>query len=228
MTQDELAEKLFVTRQTVSNYETGRSRPDVEMLTKIAEILGVDANTVIYGKQEPPQLRQEKLRLAVAAGITLVLAVLWFWLEPVFRSHKSTTYDAVPLQLLAIVELPAFLMMLGWTVMQGCHVFLGAKRPKEERVKWLRRGLLIALAAWLLLTLPPLADMIRLDVTRWQWMKTHTSYSSADFVLAEPWQSIVWNPVSYWLLWGTLNYWAVFPFLGAGLWLGGVPMRKGK
>ena len=29
MTQDELAEALFVTRQTVSNYETGRSRPDV-------------------------------------------------------------------------------------------------------------------------------------------------------------------------------------------------------
>ena len=30
MTQDELAEKLFVTRQTVSNYETGKSRPDVD------------------------------------------------------------------------------------------------------------------------------------------------------------------------------------------------------
>ena len=27
--QDELAERLFVTRQTVSNYEIGRSRPDV-------------------------------------------------------------------------------------------------------------------------------------------------------------------------------------------------------
>ena len=39
MTQDELAEKLFVTRQTVSNYETGRSRPDVEMLASIAEAL---------------------------------------------------------------------------------------------------------------------------------------------------------------------------------------------
>ena len=49
MTQDELAEALFVTRQTVSNYETGRSRPDVEMLLKIAEVLNADANTVLYG-----------------------------------------------------------------------------------------------------------------------------------------------------------------------------------
>ena len=46
LTQDQLAEKLFVTRQTVSNYETGRSRPDIEMLTKIADVLDVDANTV--------------------------------------------------------------------------------------------------------------------------------------------------------------------------------------
>ena len=32
MTQDDLARALFVTRQTVSNYETGKSRPDIEML----------------------------------------------------------------------------------------------------------------------------------------------------------------------------------------------------
>ena len=36
MTQDALAESLFVTRQTVSNYETGKSRPDVDMLVKIS------------------------------------------------------------------------------------------------------------------------------------------------------------------------------------------------
>ena len=29
LTQEELAERLHVSRQTVSNYETGRSRPDV-------------------------------------------------------------------------------------------------------------------------------------------------------------------------------------------------------
>ena len=39
LSQDQLAEALHVTRQTVSNYETGRSRPDVEMLTALAEAL---------------------------------------------------------------------------------------------------------------------------------------------------------------------------------------------
>ena len=37
MTQDELAEKLFVSRQTISNYETGKSNPNIDMLLKIAE-----------------------------------------------------------------------------------------------------------------------------------------------------------------------------------------------
>lgn len=52
MTQDELAEKLFVTRQRVSNYETGRSRPDVEMMLSIAEALDTDANAVLYAAAE--------------------------------------------------------------------------------------------------------------------------------------------------------------------------------
>ena len=30
MTQDDLAERLFVSRQTVSNYETGKSNPDLD------------------------------------------------------------------------------------------------------------------------------------------------------------------------------------------------------
>ena len=51
MTQDELAEKLFVTRQTVSNYETGKSRPDIEMLERIAEVLDADIRQVLYGKK---------------------------------------------------------------------------------------------------------------------------------------------------------------------------------
>ena len=73
MTQDELAEKLFVTRQTVSNYETGRSRPDVDMLAKIAEVLEIDANTVIYGPPAEISKKQEYMKLALCAGHRLGL-----------------------------------------------------------------------------------------------------------------------------------------------------------
>ena len=53
LTQEELAEQLFVTRQTVSNYENGRTRPDVEQILRLAEIFGTDANAVLYGPPVP-------------------------------------------------------------------------------------------------------------------------------------------------------------------------------
>ena len=227
LTQDDLAEKLFVTRQTVSNYETGRSRPDVEMLVKIAEALGVDANTVLYGP-EPEQHHWEKRKLAVGLALCLVLAALWFWLQPVFKAHKQTTYDTVPLVLLHMLVFAPLLAAVGWTAMQGSHVYLGTKKPKENQVRWIRRGAWIVLGLWFVLVVPMLVDLVRLDVTRWLWVTADnfTSYSSADFVLPQPWQSIVWNPVSSALLWGNLNLWGLFPFLGAALWLGGFPRGR--
>ena len=47
--QEQLAQLLFVTRQTVSNYETGRSRPDVKTLVKLAGLLDIDVTDLIYG-----------------------------------------------------------------------------------------------------------------------------------------------------------------------------------
>ena len=40
MTQEELAEKLNVARQTVSKWETGETFPDVDSLKKLAILLG--------------------------------------------------------------------------------------------------------------------------------------------------------------------------------------------
>ena len=67
MTQEALAEALFVTRQTVSNYETGRSRPDVEMLTALAEALGADAVINIrYGSSSVMQGAAEVIAYGTA------------------------------------------------------------------------------------------------------------------------------------------------------------------
>ena len=52
MTQDELAEKLNVTRQAVSNWENGKTQPDVETLTQLAEVFGVSVERIIYGREK--------------------------------------------------------------------------------------------------------------------------------------------------------------------------------
>lgn len=41
MTQEQLAEKLFVSRELISKWETGKSNPDHKMLMKTAEIFSV-------------------------------------------------------------------------------------------------------------------------------------------------------------------------------------------
>ena len=42
LSQEELAKRIGVSRQTISNWENGRSEPDLETLGRIAELLGVE------------------------------------------------------------------------------------------------------------------------------------------------------------------------------------------
>ena len=57
-TQEQLAQKLNVTRNTISNYETGHSNPDIEMLQMLAEALETDPNTLIYGEKKNQSVDQ--------------------------------------------------------------------------------------------------------------------------------------------------------------------------
>ena len=53
MTQEQMAEKLFVTRQTVSLWENGKTQPDIQTLEHISECFDVDLMTVLYGAAAP-------------------------------------------------------------------------------------------------------------------------------------------------------------------------------
>lgn len=46
-TQVKLAEKLDVSQNTISNWETGVSKPDVPMVAKIAKIFDCDVSVVV-------------------------------------------------------------------------------------------------------------------------------------------------------------------------------------
>lgn len=49
ITQEELAEKLYVSRQTVSRWETDSTFPDVETVIKLCEIFGCNMDTLVRG-----------------------------------------------------------------------------------------------------------------------------------------------------------------------------------
>lgn len=55
--QDELAKQLYVSHQTISNHETGKSQPDFKMIQKYADFYHVETHNLIYndlskGKKE--------------------------------------------------------------------------------------------------------------------------------------------------------------------------------
>ena len=47
MSQDELAEKVFVTRQAVSRWENGETTPNTETLKLLSKLFDVSINTLL-------------------------------------------------------------------------------------------------------------------------------------------------------------------------------------
>ena len=71
MTQESMAEQLNVTRQAISNWETGKTQPDIDTLHKISALFGTDINEVIYGAKQSPIIEYKEKGVAAAqTGIT--------------------------------------------------------------------------------------------------------------------------------------------------------------
>lgn len=47
MSQEEVAKRLFVTRQTISNWENGKNYPDLSMLVKISDVYQVSIDSLL-------------------------------------------------------------------------------------------------------------------------------------------------------------------------------------
>lgn len=70
MTQEQVAEKIGITRQALSSYESGRTRPDIDMLMRLSEIYGTDIDGILYGQEK--RLKTIS-RINTAAKILLIL-----------------------------------------------------------------------------------------------------------------------------------------------------------
>lgn len=82
LTQDALAERLHVTRQAVSSWETGKTQPDIETLTALAGALNADIRELIYGpgRVERPYTRFQR-RYIVCTAICILVFLAWCVLE---------------------------------------------------------------------------------------------------------------------------------------------------
>lgn len=120
LTQDDLAQTVHTTRQTISNYETGRSRPDVETLQRLADALGVELTALLDGEPSADARRAALRRLCIMGIVTLALAGLWAYLHAVcLRQYQRG--DIAPLAAALIAE-PLLLCTLAWTLLQALHM----------------------------------------------------------------------------------------------------------
>lgn len=107
ITQDALAEKLHVTRQAISNWENDKTKPDIESLEMLAEVLEVDIEELIYGEKKEVVVSQDKTKqknrikitLAVVGSIFVAsgLAILFFGFWQDFSISLQTAFSVIPM-----------------------------------------------------------------------------------------------------------------------------------
>ena len=106
--QEDLAEQLSVTRQTVSGWETGRRQPDLDTLKKLAEALDVDVHELIYGVKPgtyPMYQRKYVLCSAITGGIAAALLLFRLFILPSL-TVMGNTYRWGSLLTISCVLLP--------------------------------------------------------------------------------------------------------------------------
>ena len=108
-TQQELAMKLNVVRQTVSKWEKGLSVPDAEILVEIADVLDTDVS-VLLGKEVSDEESRDEVALQLAK-ISEQLAI---------KNRKSKRiWKAVGIILLVIIIFNILLMIFGGIASKG-------------------------------------------------------------------------------------------------------------
>lgn len=213
LTQEELAEKLFVTRQTVSNYENGKSRPDVDMIVRIGEVLDADANTVIYGIPEEMDKRRKYRRMLVLTGILVLVSVLFAWLNPVTKELRNDAWFCLPFALVRYFGLPAVWMLAGWWLMDILSLLISYKQWDQPFIRYVR----IALATLLLI-----AFAILLVQVVYTGIGDYLRYTTDGFELTYPSIPVL----SYFVTTVTYRYPMIYSFFGIIFRFIGLPKRN--
>lgn len=117
LSQEELAERLYVSRQTISNWETGKSYPDIHSLLLLSTLFQVSLDELVKGDIE---MMEEEIKETEIKKL---------------RAYSKVLTGLMAAMVLSAVPLSAWLGVYGmvfWGVLAGITVFVCFK---VERVK---------------------------------------------------------------------------------------------
>lgn len=154
LTQQQLADRLHVTRQSVSSWELGRTEPDFETAGRLAEIFGTSVSSLLGEDEKPPYPRFQKrfvLGFAVCAGLLLAVSGLELGLFSYWR--KLHDYGAMLYAALWKLSAPP---LLWYSSGLGVVCFFAMWTPvrcgKQARLAFFTGALLLGLPVLVLLT----------------------------------------------------------------------------
>lgn len=167
LSQEELAERLYVTRQTISNYETGRSDPDVEMLTRLAEALDTDIQLLIYG--EPKKRDMKQIRRAAARLAVILLLYVIFQIIAGYEEDAARTRFAMPgiSLFMRLTGYPVLFLWAGSLVTSLIMAVTGGTSPFLARKGMIHRAVFVPFAGCLLFTAPYSLSFLAMKI--WAW-----------------------------------------------------------
>ena len=85
LTQEQVAEKIMVTRQTISNWENGKSLPDIVSIMKLSDLYQISIDELLKGDQRMKEkiekdanaAKENKSVLIATAIITLLFGIVY-------------------------------------------------------------------------------------------------------------------------------------------------------
>lgn len=118
LTQEELAEKIYVTRQTVSNWENGKNYPDLNSLIMLCDLFNISLDILVKGDviEMKKQVVQDDVRKFKRDMVIFTVLMI------------VTLLSAIPLFL--YLELVGIAL---WLVIAGVMIFYSIRLNKQKR-----------------------------------------------------------------------------------------------
>lgn len=156
LTQEELAEKLYVSRTAISKWESGRGYPSIESLKAIAVFFNVTIDELI-GCSEMVSLAQQdkknsgKKYTALICGTLDCLIVLLFFL-PLFGNVKGENVSSV--NLLSITEVGSWLkkVFIAATALTVANGFFTVLISNFDKPVWNKHRIVTGMALSVIIT----------------------------------------------------------------------------
>ena len=90
LTQEELGKMLFVSKQSVSKWETGRVLPDIETLRKLCAILDIKSDEILGGSVEEVKHCRRWIKVCIVCAVLSLLCAVFFGLGGLeFIEHRT-------------------------------------------------------------------------------------------------------------------------------------------